>query len=73
VPLDTWFQVAVFPPSDRPLDELEPLYIEFHKLQSGTRSVTVHVAGKPGKVAVDPFYLMIDRVRANNVLDVMTP
>ena len=73
VPLDTWFQVAVFPKSDRPesdLDviELQPLYLQHHRLRSGAQRITVRVAKKPGAVSVDPFHLMIDRMRDDNLL-----
>jgi ABC-type transport system involved in multi-copper enzyme maturation permease subunit len=66
VPLDTWFQVAVFPASERPLIELQPLYLRHHRLRSGVQQITVRVADKPGTVSVDPFRLMIDRLRDNN-------
>ncbi len=68
VPLDTWFQVAVFPDSDRDVAELEPLYLQHHRLRSGVQRITVRVAEKPGSVAVDPFHLMIDRMREDNLL-----
>ncbi len=66
VPLDTWFQVAVFPESTSDIAELEPLYLELHKLHSGSQRITVRVSERPGRVVVDPFYLMIDRNRSNN-------
>lgn len=67
VPLDAWFQIAVFPPSDRDVMELEPLYVKHHRLHTGTQRITVHVTKRPGSVGVDPFYLMIDRKRDDNV------
>lgn len=67
VPLNTWFQVAVFPPSERNVIELKPLYLEHHRLRSGAQRITVRVAEQPGTVAVDPFYLMIDRRREDNL------
>jgi ABC-2 type transport system permease protein len=68
VPLDTWFQVAVFPESDRDIVELEPLYLQHHRLRGSSQRITVRVAEKPGTAAVDPFYLMFDRLRDNNAL-----
>jgi len=68
VPLDTWFHIAVFPDSHRDVLALEPLYLQAHRLHSGKQHIVVRVAQKPGRVAVDPFRLMIDRVRDNNVL-----
>jgi ABC-2 type transport system permease protein len=67
VPLDSWFEVAIFPQSDLPLPEQEPLYKAFHKLNSGTQQLKLAVAQAPASVAVDPYYLMIDRKRANNI------
>ena len=61
-------QVAVFPESDRDIVELQPLYLQHHRLRSGIQRITAHVAEKPGTAAVDPFYLMFDRMRDNNLL-----
>ena len=66
VPLDTWFQVAVFPHSDKPMLEQQPLYLQQHRLHGGMQRVTVFVAESPAAVSVDPYRLMIDRVRENN-------
>lgn len=68
VPLDAWFQVAVFPESERDVEELEPLYLAHHRLTSGTQRITVRVPERPGAVGVDPYHLMIDRRRDDNVL-----
>jgi hypothetical protein len=68
VPLDAWFQIAVFPASARDVIELQPLYMKHHRVRSGTQRITVRVAKKPGAAAVDPFHLMIDRRRDDNVI-----
>jgi ABC-2 type transport system permease protein len=68
VPLDTWFQVGVFPQSTSDVTQLEPSYLEHHRLRSGTQQITVRVAEKPGLVGIDPFHLMIDRKRGDNLL-----
>jgi len=68
VPLDTWFQIAMFAESDRNLIERQPLYLQHHRLRSGLQRITVPLAEKPATVSVDPFSLMIDRKRADNVL-----
>lgn len=67
-PLDTWFQIAIFPESDRDVVELQPLYLQYHRLHSGAQRITMRVAQKPGTVGVDPFHLMIDRMREDNLL-----
>jgi ABC-2 type transport system permease protein len=66
VALDTWFQIAVFAEA-KPGPDAEPLYLEQHKLHTGTQRITVHVPAQPGAVGVDPFYLMIDRRREDNI------
>jgi aminopeptidase N len=68
VPLDAEFQIAVFPESGLDAAQLEPLYLRHHRLHDGTQQITVRVAAKPGAVGVDPFHLMIDRKRADNLL-----
>jgi ABC-2 type transport system permease protein len=66
VPLDTWFEVVVFPVSDEKLFAQQPLYQQFHRLHSGQQQVRITVPVPPGAVAVDPYHLMIDRKRENN-------
>jgi aminopeptidase N len=73
VPLDSGFQIAVFPESDRDIIELQPLYLQHHRLRSGVQQFTVRVTGKPGTVSVDPFRLMIDRMRDDNMLRGLEP
>jgi hypothetical protein len=68
VPLDTWFQIGVFPESDRDLIELQPLYLRHHRLRTGVQRIVVRAPGKPGTAGVDPFRLMIDRKRTDNVI-----
>jgi hypothetical protein len=66
VPLHTWFQIAIFPKSDHDMIELQPLYLQHHRLRSGVQRITVRVAAEPGTASVDPFRLMIDRARDDN-------
>jgi ABC-type transport system involved in multi-copper enzyme maturation permease subunit len=66
VPLDTWFDVAVFPETDKPLEEVTPLYIEKHRLRSPTQILTVRTTERPGIAALDPFHKRIERSAGNN-------
>jgi ABC-type transport system involved in multi-copper enzyme maturation permease subunit len=72
VPLDTWFDVAVFPSgggsggSDFP----EPLYLVKHRLVSGEQQIVMRVAEPPARVGVDPHRKMIDRNSADNVREI---
>jgi ABC-type transport system involved in multi-copper enzyme maturation permease subunit len=67
VPLDTWFEVVIFPDSAEPRLEQTPLYKKQHRLHSGSQRVIVRVPQAPGSAGVDPFHLMIDRQPDNNV------
>ena len=67
VPLDTWFQVVVFPASEQELLAQTPLYQAYHRLRGGVQRVTVRVPRKPGAAGVDPFHLMMDRTPQDNV------
>jgi len=65
-PLDTWFDVAVFPETGEPLEGVTPLYIEKHRLRSGKQVLTVRTTKRPGIVALDPFHKRIERSAGNN-------
>jgi ABC-2 type transport system permease protein len=65
-PLDTWFDVAVFAETDKPLEGVTPLYIEKHRLHSGKQMLTVRTTERPGIVALDPFHKRIERSAGNN-------
>ena len=64
--LDSWFDVAVFPEANEPLEGVKPLYIERHRLRSGKQALTVYVSKRPGIVALDPFHKRIERSPGNN-------
>jgi ABC-2 type transport system permease protein len=65
-PLDSWFDVAVFAQTDKPLEEVAPLYIEKHRLRSGKQVLTVRTTQRPGIAALDPFHKRIERSAGNN-------
>lgn len=66
VPLDTWFDLVVFPPGGD-LTALTPLYKSHQRIHTGKQRITVRVPEKPGAVGVDPYLLMIDRRPEDNV------
>jgi hypothetical protein len=65
-PLDSWFDVAVFAETDKPLEEVTPLYIAKYRLRSGKQTLTVRTSERPGIVALDPFHKRIERSAGNN-------
>jgi ABC-type transport system involved in multi-copper enzyme maturation permease subunit len=72
-PLDTWFDVAVFPETMENPEGVTPLYIEKHRLRSGKQLLTVRTSEKPGIAALDPFHKMIERSAGNNSLKIAAP
>jgi len=66
VPLDTWFDVALFPETTEALEGVTPLYIEKHRLCSGKQALTIRTTERPGIVALDPFHKRIERSAGNN-------
>jgi len=65
VRLSAPFDVAVFAAG---ADETaEPIYLEKHRLTSGTQRIVVRVPALPARVAVDPYGKMIDRKMEDNV------
>jgi ABC-2 type transport system permease protein len=72
-PLDSWFDVAVFAETDKPLEEVTPLYIAKYRLRSGKQTLTVRTSKKPGIAALDPFHKRIERSAENNSLKVAAP
>ena len=65
-PLDTWFDVAVFAETDKPLEEVTPLYVAKHRLRSGMQSLTVRTTQRPSIASLDPFHKRIERSAGNN-------
>jgi hypothetical protein len=66
VPLNAWFDVALFPEAIESLERVTPLYIEKYRLRSGTQTLTVRTTERPGIVALDPFHKRIERSAGNN-------
>jgi len=43
------------------------MYLEKHKIKTGTNTITVRVKGKPKYAGVDPFVKLVDRDSADNI------
>jgi hypothetical protein len=65
-PLDTWFDLALFPKTKEALEEVTPLYIQKHRLHSGNQRLTIRTSTRPAIVALDPFHKRIERSVMNN-------
>jgi len=67
VPLDSWFDIVIFPRSEEPLLEQIPLYQHKHRIKSGQHQISVRVTAEPGMAGIDPYHKMIDRTPSNNL------
>jgi len=73
VPMDEWIQVGVYAPSGRQgADFGETLYLRSHRIRSGPQTITVTVPRKPSDAGIDPYLLLIDLERFDNVEEVET-
>jgi hypothetical protein len=68
VPMDNLVEVGVYA-----ADGAEPIYLERHRIRSGTQTIRVVVPREPARAGVDPRGRMFDRDRSNNVVDVEVP
>jgi ABC-type transport system involved in multi-copper enzyme maturation permease subunit len=66
VPLDSWFDLALFAGTSEAFDGAKPLYIEKHRLRSGKQVLTVRTTQRPGIAALDPYRKRIERSAGNN-------
>lgn len=65
--LDDWIEVGVFArgPSGKEEDE-KPLYLQRHRITSGTPKLNVVVDSEPYEAGFDPYNKLIDRVSSDN-------
>jgi len=58
VPVNEWVEIGVFGAAE-PGEALgKPLYVQKHRLRSGTQTLTVTVSGRPSRGGVDPYNLL---------------
>ncbi|NEU08052.1 ABC transporter permease [Flavihumibacter sp. R14] len=60
VPMNDWIEVGVFGEDKEGGERGAPIYLQKHRLRSGTQTVTVTVPRKPARAGIDPRHLMID-------------
>ena len=58
-------EIGVFAEGD-----VEPLYLERHRITSGRRTITVDVARRPTRAGIDPFGKLIQRAAGDNLIAV---
>jgi ABC-2 type transport system permease protein len=66
VPIDEWVEIGIFAPAE-PGEVLgKPLYVERHRVRSGTQTITVTVPRKPARGGIDP-YSLLDWEEGDNI------
>jgi ABC-2 type transport system permease protein len=69
-PMDEWVQVGVFAPTGRGVELGETLYLRKHRIRSGEQTITVTVPREPSDAGIDPYVVLIDLERFDNVEEV---
>jgi ABC-type transport system involved in multi-copper enzyme maturation permease subunit len=71
VPMDEWVPIGVFAPTEGQGAEFgETLYLRMHRIRSGPQTITVTVPRKPSDAGIDPYVVLIDTERFDNVEEV---
>jgi ABC-2 type transport system permease protein len=68
VPMDEWVPIGVFAPTrEQGADFGETLYLRMHRIRTGAQTITVTVPKKPSDAGIDPYVVLIDLERFDNV------
>jgi hypothetical protein len=71
VPMYEWVPIGVFAPTEGQGAEFgETLYLRMHRIRSGPQTITVTVPRKPSDAGIDPYVVLIDTERFDNVEEV---
>jgi ABC-2 type transport system permease protein len=70
VPMDEWVEVGVFAPTEQGAEFGETLYLQKHRIRSGEQTITVTVPREPSDAGIDPYHLLIEIERFDNVEEI---
>ncbi len=70
VPMDEWVPVGVFATTTEGSEFGETLYLRKHRIRSGPQTLTLTVPRKPADAGIDPYLVLIDVERFDNVEEV---
>lgn len=70
MPMDEWVQIGVFAPTGTGAEFGETLYLQMRRIRSGEQTITVTVPRKPADAGIDPYHLLIELERFDNVENV---
>jgi ABC-type transport system involved in multi-copper enzyme maturation permease subunit len=73
LPMNEWVELGVFAPTQEQAAHFgETLYLQKHRIRSGRQTITVRVPRKPADAGIDPYHLLPDPERFDNVERVKT-
>lgn len=67
VPMDEWIPVGVFASTGEGAEFGKTLYLQKHRIRTGEQTITVAVPARPADAGIDPYHLLIDLERFDNV------
>ena len=68
VPMDEWIPIGVYAPTkEQGADFGETLYLRRHRIRSGQHTITLTVPKRPSDAGIDPYLVLIDTERFDNV------
>lgn len=67
VPMDDLVEIGVFGRGEGGGGQGEPLYLERHRIRTGPQTIRITVAREPARAGIDPYRMLIDRQRDDNV------
>ncbi|HEX6071129.1 MAG TPA: hypothetical protein VFZ18_14935, partial [Longimicrobiaceae bacterium] len=70
VPMDEWVPVGVFAPTGQGAEFGETLHLRMHRVRTGQQTIMVTVPREPSDAGIDPYHLLIDLERFDNVEEV---
>ncbi len=70
VPMNEWVPIGVFAPSGPGREYGGTLYLRPHRIRTGQQTIVVTVPRKPADAGIDPYLLLIDLERFDNVEEV---
>ncbi|HEV7332321.1 MAG TPA: M1 family aminopeptidase [Flavisolibacter sp.] len=60
VPMNDWIEIGVFGPPEKGKEVDKVLYLQKHRIRTGTQTITLTVPDKPTRSGIDPNHLLID-------------
>jgi ABC-type transport system involved in multi-copper enzyme maturation permease subunit len=70
MPMNDLVQVGVFGVAEKGEESPKPVYMQLHRIRSGSQTMTVTVPSKPTGAGIDPNNLLADRDPENNIKNV---